>query len=39
MANQYIYYWKTSNAWSGTCRELEVILQDGRQFRTKLNFR
>jgi hypothetical protein len=39
MANQYIYYWKTSNAWSGTCRELNVILRDGRHFRTKVNFK
>jgi hypothetical protein len=39
MANQYIYYWKTSNAWSGACRELEVILLDGRRFTTKVRFK
>src|SRR5262245_27906144 len=39
MANQYIYYWKTSNAWSGTCRELDVILRDGRRFRTKVSLK
>ncbi len=35
---QYHYNWKTSNAWAGTCRELEVILLDGRRFRTKIRF-
>jgi immune inhibitor InhA-like protein len=39
MANQYTYFWKTSNAWSGTCRELDVILRDGRHFRTKVSFK
>src|SRR5215831_7783747 len=39
MANQYIYYWKTSNVWSGACRELEVILLDDRRFRTKVSFK
>jgi immune inhibitor InhA-like protein len=38
-ANQYIYDWKTSKVWSGTCRELEVILLDGRRFRTKVRFK
>jgi len=37
--NQYIYAWKTSNAWAGTCRELEVLLRDGRRFRTKVTFK
>jgi hypothetical protein len=39
MANQYIYYWKTSTAWSGTCRELDVTLRDGRRFKTKVSFK
>jgi hypothetical protein len=38
-ANQYIYNWKTSNAWAGTCRELDVILRDGRHLRTKVSFK
>jgi hypothetical protein len=38
-ANQYIYNWKTDNAWKGTCRELDVILRDGRHFRTKVSFK
>jgi len=39
MANQYTYFWKTSNAWAGTCRELDVILRDGRHFRTTVRFK
>ncbi len=39
MANQYTYFWKTSNAWSGTCRELDVILRDGRHFRSTVRFK
>jgi hypothetical protein len=39
MANQYIYTWKTSSAWAGTCRELDVILRDGRHLRTKVSFK
>jgi hypothetical protein len=27
--NQYTYVWKTQAAWSGTCRELQVLLVDG----------
>jgi hypothetical protein len=37
--NQYTYFWKTSNTWAGTCRELDVILRDGRHFRTKVSFK
>src|SRR5262249_14320938 len=36
--NQYVYPWKTSAAWKGTCREIEVILLDGRRFRTTVSF-
>jgi hypothetical protein len=39
IANQYIYNWKTSNAWAGTCRELDVILRDGRHFKAKVSFK
>jgi hypothetical protein len=39
MGNQYFYFWKTSSAWAGTCRELDVILRDGRSFRTKVSFK
>ncbi|MBO0720910.1 MAG: PxKF domain-containing protein, partial [Blastocatellia bacterium] len=36
--NQYIFNWKTSSSWSGTCRELDVTLRDGRHFRTTVKF-
>jgi hypothetical protein len=36
--DQYHYNWKTNKDWAGTCRELEVILLDGRRFRTKVRF-
>jgi hypothetical protein len=28
-ADQYIYVWKTDKIWAGTCRQLEVKLNDG----------
>ena len=39
IANQYIYNWKTSKDWAGTCRELDVILRDGRHFRINVRFK
>jgi HYR domain/Domain of unknown function DUF11 len=27
--DQYIYVWKTSNSWAGTCRKLIITLNDG----------
>jgi hypothetical protein len=35
----YHYNWSTSSAWAGTCRELDVIIRDGRHFKTKVRFR
>jgi hypothetical protein len=35
----YHYNWSTSSAWAGTCRELDVIIRDGRRFKTKVRFR
>jgi hypothetical protein len=29
VSNQYTYVWKTDTGWSGTCRELQVLLVDG----------
>jgi hypothetical protein len=29
LLNQYTYVWKTQGDWSGTCRELRVLLVDG----------
>jgi hypothetical protein len=36
--NQYIYTWSTNRTWAGTCRELDVIVRDGRHFTTKFKF-
>ncbi|HEY6401524.1 MAG TPA: PxKF domain-containing protein, partial [Blastocatellia bacterium] len=35
----YHFDWKTKKEWAGSCRELEVILLDGRRFRTKVRFK
>jgi hypothetical protein len=37
--NQYVYNWKTSKKWAGTCRELELVLKDGRRFTTTVTFK
>jgi hypothetical protein len=37
--DQYVYNWKTSKSWAGTCREFDLILADGRHFRIKVNFK
>jgi hypothetical protein len=28
-ADQYVYVWKTSKPWAGTCRQFIMILKDG----------
>src|SRR5215210_1189024 len=38
-ADQYSYVWKTSKAWSGTCRQLVVKLNDGTAHRANFRFR
>jgi hypothetical protein len=37
-ADQYVYVWKTSSAWSGTCRQLKVVLADGRTVTANFKF-
>jgi hypothetical protein len=37
-ANQYVYVWKTSQAWSGTCQRLDVKLTDGTTHSVLFNF-
>ena len=37
MTDQYNYTWDTNRAWSGTCRQLIVLLRDGTEKRA--NFR
>jgi hypothetical protein len=36
---RYVYPWKTSNAWSGTCRQLVLKLDDGTYHRANFRFR
>jgi hypothetical protein len=37
-ADQYVYVWKTNSAWSGTCRQLKVVLADGRAVTANFKF-
>jgi Tol biopolymer transport system component len=37
--NRYTYTWKTREAWSGTCRQLVVKLDDGSVHRANFKFR
>lgn len=34
----YAYVWKTDRAWAGTCRELQLVLADGRTYRATFQF-
>jgi hypothetical protein len=38
-ANQYSYVWKTDKSWSGTCRELQVLLVDGTLHTARFRFK
>ena len=38
-ADQYIYVWKTDKAWAGTCRQLEVKLNDGQSYYANFEFK
>jgi hypothetical protein len=35
---RYVYVWKTSSAWRGTCRQLVVKLSDGTYHRANISF-
>ena len=37
--DQYIYVWKTEQAWAGTCRQLVVQLNDGSIHRANFKFK
>jgi len=37
--DQYIYVWKTDKKWAGTCRQLEVKLDDGTSHFANFTFR
>lgn len=38
-SDQYVYVWKTSAAWAGTCRQLVVVLSDGSIHRANFKFK
>jgi HYR domain len=38
LAGQYIYNWKTTSSWAGTCRQLIVRLADGTYHRADFKF-
>jgi hypothetical protein len=35
----YTYVWKTNKAWAGTCRELQVRLDDGTDHTALFQFK
>jgi hypothetical protein len=37
--DQYNYVWKTSSSWSGTCRQLMVIMKDGAVHYANISFK
>jgi len=37
--DQYIYVWKTEQSWAGTCRQLQVQLNDGTTYVANFKFR
>jgi hypothetical protein len=36
---QYKYVWKTDKDWSGTCRDLQVLLVDGTLHTARFSFK
>ncbi|HEX9387510.1 MAG TPA: PxKF domain-containing protein, partial [Anaerolineales bacterium] len=37
-SDTYTYMWKTSKAWAGTCRQLNVRLNDGTEHKANFKF-
>jgi hypothetical protein len=37
-ANQYTYVWKTDKSWAGTCREIDLTLNDGTTHSAMFQF-
>ncbi len=37
-SDQYHFVWKTERAWANTCRQLDVVLQDGSHHRANFRF-
>jgi hypothetical protein len=38
LTNQYVYVWKTSKVWAGTCRQLQIQLSDGKTYLANFMF-
>lgn len=38
-SGQFAYHWKTQSAWAGTCRVLQLTLNDGTQYTVAFQFR
>ncbi len=39
LADQYVYVWKTEKSWAGTCRQLQVTLNDGTVHTANFKFK
>lgn len=37
--DQYVYVWKTDKAWSGSCRQLAIMLNDGTMHLANFHFK
>lgn len=38
-SDTYVYIWNTNKAWAGTCRELDVRLNDGTDHLVDFQFK
>ena len=38
-SDQYVYVWKSDQAWAGTCRQLVIQLKDGTVHRASFKFK
>jgi hypothetical protein len=38
-ADQYVYVWKTSSTWANSCRQLRVVLGDGKTVTANFKFK
>lgn len=39
LADQYVYVWKTEKSWANTCRQLQVMLNDGTLHTANFKFK
>jgi len=39
LTDQYNYVWKTSKSWSGTCRQLTLMLKDGKKYKASFQLK